>query len=158
MLKINMLAIGSIKESYIKLGIEEYQKRLSRFVDLSITEVPEAVSKTSNEEDIKKALQIDALHLKKLISQGSYVIILDRQGQTFQSEALAKRIDTIQQKSSQLTLIIGASHGLDPSILALAKEKWSFSSLTFPHQLFRLVLLEQIYRSMTILKGHPYHK
>jgi 23S rRNA (pseudouridine1915-N3)-methyltransferase len=158
MLKINILAIGSIKESYIKLGIEDYQKRLSRFVDLSIAEVSEAVSKTSNQEDIKKALQVDASHLKKLIPQGSYVIILDRQGQPFQSEALAKRIDTLQQKNSQLVLIIGGSHGLDESIVALAKEKWSFSALTFPHQLFRLFLLEQIYRSMTILKGHPYHK
>ena len=158
MLKINILAIGSIKESYIKLGIEEYQKRLSRFVDLTITEVPEAVSKTSNEEDIKKALQVDAVHLKKVIPQGAYVIMLDRQGQSFHSEALAKRLDTLQQKSSQLTLIIGASHGLDESVLQLAKEKWSFSALTFPHQLFRLLLLEQLYRSMTILKGHPYHK
>jgi 23S rRNA (pseudouridine1915-N3)-methyltransferase len=158
MLKINILAIGSIKESYIKLGIEDYQKRLSRFVDLSIAEVSEAVSKTSNQEDIKKALQVDASHLKKLIPQGSYVIILDRQGQPFQSEALAKRIDTLQQKNSQLVLIIGGSHGIDESIVALAKEKWSFSALTFPHQLFRLFLLEQIYRSMTILKGHPYHK
>lgn len=158
MLKINIFTIGSIKESYIKLGIEEYQKRLSRFVDLTITEVPEAVSKTSNKEDIKKALIIDASLLKKAIPQGSYVIVLDRQGQTFQSEALAKRIDTIQQKSGQLTLIIGASHGLDESVVQLAKEKWSFSALTFPHQLFRLLLLEQLYRSMTILKGHPYHK
>jgi 23S rRNA (pseudouridine1915-N3)-methyltransferase len=158
MLKINILAIGSIKESYIKLGIEDYQKRLSRFVDLSIAEVSEAVSKTSNQEDIKKALQVDASHLKKLIPHGSYVIILDRQGQPFQSEALAKRIDTLQQKNSQLVLIIGGSHGIDESIVALAKEKWSFSALTFPHQLFRLFLLEQIYRSMTILKGHPYHK
>ena len=158
MLKINILAIGSIKESYIKLGIEEYQKRLSRFVDLTITEVPEAVSKTSNEEDIKKALQVDAIYLKKLIPQGSYVIVLDRQGQSFHSEALAKRLDTLQQKSGQITLIIGASHGLDESVLQLAKEKWSFSALTFPHQLFRLLLLEQLYRSMTILKGHPYHK
>jgi len=158
MLKVNVLAIGSIKESYIKLGIEVYQKRLSRFVDLTITEVPETVAKTSNEEDIKKALQVDAIHLKKVIPQGTYVIILDRQGQSFHSEALAKRIDTIQQKSSQITLIIGASHGLEESILQLAKEKWSFSALTFPHQLFRLLLLEQLYRSLTILKGHPYHK
>ena len=140
MLKINILAIGSIKESYIKLGIEEYQKRLSRFVDLTITEVPEAVSKTSNEEDIKKALQVDAIYLKKLIPQGSYVIVLDRQGQSFHSEALAKRLDALQQKSSQLTLIIGASHVLDESVLQSAKEKWSFSALTFPHQLFRLLL------------------
>lgn len=158
MLKINILAIGSIKESYIKLGIEEYQKRLSRFVDLTITEVPEHVAKTSKEEDIKKALNADAINLKKAIPQSSYMIILDRQGQSFHSEALAKRLDTLQQKSSQLTLIIGASHGLDESVLQLAKETWSFSTLTFPHQLFRLLLLEQLYRSMTILNGHPYHK
>jgi 23S rRNA (pseudouridine1915-N3)-methyltransferase len=158
MLKIFILAIGSIKESYLKLAIEDFQKRLSRFVDLTITEVPEAVSKTSNEEDIKKALKVDATYIKKLIPQGSYLIILDRQGKPFDSEALAKRIDTIKQKTSQITLIIGASHGIDESVLQLAKEKWSFSVLTFPHQLFRLLLLEQIYRSMTILKGHPYHK
>jgi 23S rRNA (pseudouridine1915-N3)-methyltransferase len=101
---------------------------------------------------------VDAINLKKAIPQGSYVIILDRQGQTFHSEALAKRFDLLQQKCSQWVLIIGASHGLDESILRLANEKWSFSALTFPHQLFRLLLLEQIYRSITILKGHPYHK
>jgi 23S rRNA (pseudouridine1915-N3)-methyltransferase len=158
MLKINILAIGSIKESYIKLGIDEYQKRLSRFVDLTILELPETPLKTPNKEDIKKALQVDGVHLKKVIPQGAYVIILDRQGQVFTNEALANRIDTLQQKNSQLVLIIGGSHGVDESIVALAKEKWSFSALTFPHQLFRLFLLEQIYRSMTILKGHPYHK
>lgn len=158
MLKINILAIGSIKESYIKLGIEEYKKRLSALIDLTITEVPESVARTLKEEDINKALYLDASALKKLISRGSYVVILDRQGQTFTSESLAKRIDAIQQKSGQITLVIGASHGLDPSIHSLANEKWSFSALTFPHQLFRLLLLEQLYRSMTILKGHPYHK
>jgi 23S rRNA (pseudouridine1915-N3)-methyltransferase len=158
MLKINILAIGSIKESYIKLGIDEYQKRLSRFVDLTILELPETPVKTPNEEDIKKALQVDGVHLKKVIPQGAYVIILDRQGQSFNSETLAKRIDVLQQKNSQLVLIIGGSHGIDESIVALSKEKWSFSALTFPHQLFRLFLLEQVYRSMTILKGHPYHK
>jgi 23S rRNA (pseudouridine1915-N3)-methyltransferase len=158
MLKITILAIGSIKESYIKLGIEEYQKRLSRFVDLTILELPEAAVKTPHEEDIKKAIQVDGAHLKKAISQGAYVIILDRQGQVFNNETLAKRIDTLQQKNSQLVLVIGGSHGVDETIVSLAKEKWSFSALTFPHQLFRLFLLEQIYRSMTILKGHPYHK
>jgi 23S rRNA (pseudouridine1915-N3)-methyltransferase len=158
MLKINILAIGSIKESYIKLGIEEYQKRLSRFVELTILELPETPVKTPNKEDIKKALQVDGVHLKKVIPQGAYVIILDRQGQSFNNETLAKRIDVLQQKNSQLVLIIGGSHGVDESIVALAKEKWSFSALTFPHQLFRLLLLEQLYRSMTILKGHPYHK
>jgi 23S rRNA (pseudouridine1915-N3)-methyltransferase len=158
MLKINILAIGSIKESYIKLGIDEYQKRLSRFVDLTILELPETPVKTQNEEEIKKALKLDGVYLKKAIPQGAYVIILDRQGQSFNNETLANRIDVLQQKNSQLVLIIGGSHGLDESIVALAKEKWSFSALTFPHQLFRLFLLEQIYRSMTILKGHPYHK
>ena len=158
MLKINILAVGSIKESYIKLGIEEYQKRLSRFVDLTILELPEAAVKTPHEEDIKKALKVDGAQLKKAIPQGAYVIILDRQGQVFNNETLAKRIDTLQQKNSQLVLIIGGSHGIDESIVALSKEKWSFSALTFPHQLFRLFLLEQLYRSMTILKGHPYHK
>jgi 23S rRNA (pseudouridine1915-N3)-methyltransferase len=158
MLKINILAVGSIKESYIKLGIEEYQKRLSRFVDLTILELPEAAVKTPNEEEIKRALKVDGVHLKKAIPQGAYVIILDRQGQVFNNEMLAKRIDSLQQKNSQLVLIIGGSHGIDESIVALSKEKWSFSALTFPHQLFRLFLLEQLYRSMTILKGHPYHK
>jgi 23S rRNA (pseudouridine1915-N3)-methyltransferase len=158
MLKINILAVGSIKESYIKLGIEEYQKRLSRFVDVTILELPEAAIKTPNEENIKKALKVDGVHLRKAIPQGAYVIILDREGQVFNNETLAKRIDTLQQKNSQLVLIIGGSHGIDESIVALSKEKWSFSALTFPHQLFRLFLLEQLYRSMTILKGHPYHK
>jgi 23S rRNA (pseudouridine1915-N3)-methyltransferase len=158
MLKIKIIAVGSIKEPYIKLGIQEFEKRLSRFVQLSMLEVPESVAKQDHPDLIKKALEIDANLIKQAIPDQSYVVVMDIRGKSLTSLDLAQQIESIQQKSGQLVLIIGGSNGLDDSIRNIAKEKWSFSQLTFPHQLFRLMLLEQLYRSMTILKGHPYHK
>lgn len=158
MLKIKLIAVGSIKENYLKLGIQEFEKRLERFVQLTTIEIPESVPKQDHPDAIKKALELDAKLIKEAIPNQAYVVVMDIQGKTFSSSELAKQIDLIQQKSSQFVFIIGSSNGLDDAIRNLAKEKWSFSPLTFPHQLFRLMLLEQLYRSMTILKGHPYHK
>jgi len=158
MLKITLITVGTLKEPYLKAGVQEFEKRLERFVQLNTIEIPESIGKQDHQDSIKKALEMDAKLIKEVISSHSYVIALDIQGKTFKSQELAKQIDTIQQKNSHIVFIIGGSNGLDDSIRNLAKEKWSFSQLTFPHQLFRLILLEQIYRSMTILKGHPYHK
>lgn len=158
MLKIKLITVGTIKESYLKAGIQEFEKRLERFVQLTTIEIPESISKQDHPDSVLKALEMDAKLIKQAIPSQSYVIALDIQGKTFKSQELAKQIDTIQQKNSLIVFIIGGSNGLDDSIRNLAKEKWSFSPLTFPHQLFRLIFLEQIYRSMTILKGHPYHK
>lgn len=158
MLKIKLITVGTIKEPYLKAGIQEFEKRLERFVQLTTIEIPESISKQDHPDSVIKALEIDAKLIKEAIPSQSYVIALDIQGKTFKSQELAKQIDSIQQKNSLIVFIIGGSNGLDDSIRNLAKEKWSFSPLTFPHQLFRLILLEQIYRSMTILKGHPYHK
>ncbi len=158
MLKVKIIAIGSIKEPYLKLGIQEFEKRLSRFVQLSILEVPECVAKQEHADLIKKALEVDANLIKQAIPDQAYVVVMDIGGKSLTSQSLARQIESIQQKTGQLIIIIGGSNGLDDSIRNIAKEKWSFSQLTFPHQLFRLMLLEQLYRSMTILKGHPYHK
>ena len=158
MLKVKIIAVGSIKETYLKLGIQEFEKRLSRFVQLSILEVPECVAKQEHADLIKKALEVDANLIKQSIPDQAYVVVMDIGGKFLTSQSLARQIESIQQKSGQLIIIIGGSNGLDDSIRNIAKEKWSFSQLTFPHQLFRLMLLEQLYRSMTILNGHPYHK
>ncbi|MFZ9139600.1 MAG: 23S rRNA (pseudouridine(1915)-N(3))-methyltransferase RlmH [Bacilli bacterium] len=158
MLKIKLITVGTIKEPYLKAGIQEFEKRLERFVQLTTIEIPESISKQDHSDSVIKALEIDAKLIKQAIPSQSYVIALDIQGKTFKSQELAKQIDSIQQKNSHIVFIIGGSNGLDDSIRNLAKEMWSFSPLTFPHQLFRLIFLEQIYRSMTILKGHPYHK
>ena len=158
MFKIKLIAVGFIKHTYLNLGIEEYKKRLLPLVELSIHDIPETPIKTDREEDITKALHADGLKIKNLIPNNAYIVLLDIQGQKLSSEVMAKKIETLQLKTSQLVMVIGGSHGIDQSIRNIANEKWSFSDLTFPHQLFRLMLLEQIYRSMTILKGHPYHK
>ena len=158
MLKIKLIVVGAIKEPYLKLGIQEYEKRLGRFVQLSTIEIPESISKQDHQDAIKKSLENDAKMIKQAIPEQAYVVVLDLQGKPFTSQSLAKQLETIQQKNSQIVLIIGGSNGLDDSIKHIAKERWSFSQLTFPHQLFRLMLLEQLYRGMTILEGHPYHK
>ena len=158
MLKIKIIAVGSLKEPYLKIGIDEYRKRLLPWVDLSILEIPETPIKVDRKENITKALAVDGLKIKNQIPNHAHLILLDINGQKFTSENLAKKIETIQLKTNHLVMIIGGSHGVDPSISNMANERWSFSDLTFPHQLFRLLLLEQLYRSLTILKGHPYHK
>lgn len=158
MLKIKLICVGSIKEPYLKLGIQEYAKRLGRFVQLNIIEVDEAIPKQLNQESVTQALREDAAKIIKAIPSQAYLIILDLKGSIFRSEIFAEKLTSIQQKHGQIVFVIGASNGLDDSIKKLAHESWSFSPLTFPHQLFRLMFLEQLYRAMTIVHHHPYHK
>jgi 23S rRNA (pseudouridine1915-N3)-methyltransferase len=159
MLSIMIVAIGTIKESYLLDGVTEFKKRLSRYVNLDILEIPESpLMVHASESEIDKALDRDAKTIMQNLPKKSYVVALDIQGKMMTSEALATKLDTLMNQTPAITLLLGGSHGLHLSLNPWIKEKWSFSTLTFPHQLFRLMLLEQLYRSMTILKGHPYHK
>jgi 23S rRNA (pseudouridine1915-N3)-methyltransferase len=159
MIKIKIIAVGSLKERYLELGIQEYLKRLSRFAEVSIEEVDEKpIEDASSKKLVDQMLQTEANKILSLMPKQAYVIVTDILGKTMTSEQIANKIGQLQQQTSQLVLIIGGSNGIHESVKKLAKEKWSFSALTFPHQLFRLLLLEQLYRSMTLLAGHPYHK
>ncbi len=153
MLHLKIAAVGKIKERYLREGIAEYQKRLRPYVRLVIEEVPdEPLGKEPH-----KAAEVEGNRLLEKIGPAAYVAALDRQGREFSSEELASWFAAREMEGREVVLTVGGASGLSPSVLARAEEKISFSRLTFPHQLFRLLLLEQIYRAYKILRGEPYH-
>lgn len=160
MLQIKILGVGKIKEKYLQEGIKEYTKRLSPYIRLCIIEIDdEPCPDRASIGDELRIKQKEGERLLKTLSEKDYVILLDLKGQELSSTGLA---DLFEQKAlsgqSSLTFIIGGSLGNSEDVLKRADMKWSFSKLTFPHQLIRLVLLEQIYRACKINRGEPYHK
>ena len=159
MLNINVICIGKIKEKYLKDAIHEYSKRLSRYCKLNILELPdEKIPEKLNpniENDIKSK---ECTNIINHIKKDSYIICLDLTGKELSSEQFSKNIEDISMQSSQITFIIGGSLGLNQQILSLANQKICFSKMTFPHQLIRVFLLEQIFRAFKISNGETYHR
>ena len=156
MIKINLICIGDIKEKYLKDAINEYSKRISRFADLKIVELKENISSSNNDSDITKALLKDAENIKKHLK--GHVICMDILGKEYSIEEFSKKIEKICLNLSEISFIIGASNGIHNSIKNIANEKISFSPMTFPHQLMRVIFLEQLYRAFTISNNIAYHK
>ena len=156
MLKINLIAMGDIKEKYFKEAINEYLKRLTRFADVKIIELKENAPKNISVGEISNCLKKDAEEIKKHIK--GYPVCLDIKGKELSSEDMAKKLQSITLSSSEISFIIGASNGIADEIKNLCKERISFSLMTFPHQLMRVIFLEQLYRSFTILNNIAYHK
>jgi len=148
--------MGDIKEKYLTDAINEYSKRISRFASLKIVELKEQVAKSNSQQDTINALKKDAQEIAKHIK--GYPICLDIQGEMISSEQFAKKIEKTSLTNSEITFIIGASNGIHQDIKTLCKEKISFSKMTFPHQLMRVIFLEQLYRAFTILNNISYHK
>lgn len=158
MLTINIVCIGKIKEKFFKDAIDEYSKRLSKYCKLNIVElpdekIPEKIN-TNIENDIKSK---ECTNMINHIKKDSYIICLDLNGKEFSSEQFSKKIEDISMESSQITFVIGGSLGLNQEILSLANQKICFSKMTFPHQLIRVFLLEQIFRAFKILSNEKYH-
>ncbi len=156
MQKINIITMGDIKEKYLKDAINEYNKRLSRFAEIKIIELDEHNPKSNNEKDILIALNKDAEYIKKYVK--GYPICLDVAGKEYTSEQFAEKIKKSTLTTNELTFIIGASNGISSEIKELCKERISFSKMTFPHQLMRVIFLEQLYRAFTIINNISYHK
>lgn len=160
MKKITILCVGKIKEKYFKEAILEYSKRLGRYCKLEIIEVADEKTPENaslNEENLIR--EKEGERLKKYIKEDAYVIALAINGRQVSSEEFAKKIDMLCiQGKSHIIFIIGGSIGIDEEIVKNADERISFSHMTFPHQLMRVVLLEQIYRAHKIINGEPYHK
>lgn len=151
-MKIYIIAVGKIKEKYFTDAIAEYSKRLSRFCELSIVEVPEK----STETNITKKTELESELL--LNSCKGTIVLLDRLGKSYSSPSLAKLIDDISATSSTISFVIGGSNGVSQKLKNAANYLVSFGEITYPHQLFRVVLTEQIYRAFAINAGLPYHK
>lgn len=160
MLKINIIAVGKLKEKYLREGIQEYSKRLSRFCDLNIIEV--ADEQASESLSAAQELQVKKKEAERIIGKyktGTYVIALDPNGVKADSEGFASKLqDFFNSGISNITFVIGGSLGLDGDLTKQAGLKLSLSDMTFPHQLTRLILLEQIYRAFKIINGETYHK
>ena len=150
---IKLITVGSIKEKYLKDAIEEYKKRISKYTKIEIIEV-----KDEGLVEPQKSISLEEEKILKHISDKDYIITLEIEGKQLSSEELAEKLDRIQLESSTITFIIGGSYGLSQNIKDKAKLHLSFSKMTFPHQLFRVLLLEQIYRSYKINNNESYHK
>jgi len=150
---IKIICVGSIKEEFFRDAIEEYKKRLTRYTKIEIIEV-----KDISYDDIDKSINLEGIDVLKHIDSKDYVITLEIQGKELSSEEIAAKIESIQSINPNIAFIIGGSYGLSNSVKERSDFRLSFSKMTFPHQLFRIILLEQIYRSFKILNNESYHK
>ena len=150
---IKIICVGRIKKKSLKELIKEYEKRLSKYTKIEMIELDDI-----NDKDIKKELELEKELIKKHIKEKDNIVILDIKGKEYNSLDFSKFIEKELSFNSNITFVIGGSNGLDEEIKELSNKKVSFSKLTFPHQLFRLLLIEQIYRSFKILNNETYHK
>ena len=159
-MKITLITVGKIKEKYLRDAIAEYSKRLSRYCKLEILEVADEKTPDQASEVVENSIRDkEGERILKQIRDYMYVITLEIGGKMLSSEELAEKIDSlgIQGKSS-IAFVIGGSIGLGEAVLKRSDYALSFSKMTFPHQLMRVILLEQVYRSYRIINGEPYHK
>lgn len=159
-MNITLITVGKIKEKFLRDAISEYSKRLSKYCKLEIIEVSD--EKTPDNASDKEEIQIkekEGTQILSKIKDNTYVIAMDLKGKILSSEEFSSFINNCGiQGHSNLTFVIGGSLGLSKDVLNRANYKLCFSKMTFPHQLFRVMLLEQIYRGFRIIKGEPYHK
>lgn len=159
-MNITVISLGKLKEKYLKDAISEYSKRISAYAKLDIIELtPVRLSESPSQTEINNALTKEAEDIKKKIPNGSYIFSLCVEGKQKSSEELAKTMqDVTLNGKSNIVFIIGSSFGLSPEIKKLSDSRLSFSPMTFPHQLMRVMLLEQIYRAFQINTNGKYHK
>ena len=158
-MNVKIIALGRLKEKYLTEAFKEYEKRLSGFCKFTIDEIePERLSENPTEQEISKALAIEAEKITAKIPRDSLVIALCIEGGQITSEQLSKTVEKAEMRSGGITFVIGSSFGLAECVKQSADICMSFSRMTFPHQLFRIMLLEQIYRAFKIEEGGAYHK
>ncbi len=150
---IDIIVVGKLKEKSLKDLESEYSKRLTRYAKINIIEL-----KDSKDNDINLAIKQESKLILDKIDDKSFVILLDIKGKMLSSDDLSKKINNITQTNAKITFIVGGSNGVSVDVKNKANMLLSFSPMTFPHQLFRIMLLEQIYRSLAILNNSPYHK
>ncbi len=159
-MRITIAAVGKVREAYLTQGLAEYLKRLGRFADVTIVEaVEEPAPETLSPAQQEQLKAREAERLARLLRDDQYVIALALDGRLFTSEAFAAHLAQLTLTGhSDLAFLIGGSLGLHTTLLQHADWRLSFGSMTFPHQLIRLMLLEQVYRAFKIMRGEPYHK
>lgn len=159
-MNITIISVGKLKEKYLKLGIDEYSKRLSRYAKINMIEVPdEKAPENLSQAEEQMVKNKEGEGILRHIKDGTYVIVLDLKGKMLSSEELAAKLSELGVTgNSNITFIIGGSLGLSDAVIKRADYSLCFSPMTFPHQLMKLILLEQVYRGFRIIKNEPYHK
>ncbi|MBM7693542.1 23S rRNA (pseudouridine1915-N3)-methyltransferase [Peribacillus deserti] len=159
-MNISIVTVGKLKEKYLKQGIEEYIKRMSPYAKIDVIEVPdEKAPETLSEIEMEQIKDKEGERILGKISPDAHVIALAIEGKQKSSEELADTLDKLATYGkSKVAFVIGGSLGLSKSVMQRADEALSFSRMTFPHQLMKLILVEQIYRAFRINRGEPYHK
>lgn len=159
-MNITIVSVGKLKEKYLKMGIDEYAKRLSSYAKIDFIEVPdEKAPEQLSDAEMEMVKRKEGERILAKINDGTYVIALALDGKMKTSEQMAADLDALMTYGkSKVAFVIGGSLGLHEDVLKRADEKLCFGKMTLPHQLMKLVLVEQIYRSFRIIKGEPYHK
>lgn len=159
-MNIDIAAVGKIKEKYLAEGIKEYSKRLGRYCNLRILEVEdEKTPENLSDKEMEEAKRKEGERLISRIPDQAFTIALSIDGKQLSSEELSEKLsDIMVGGTSHIVFVIGGSLGLSDEVLARSQMKLSFSKMTFPHQMMRMILLEQIYRAFRIIKNEPYHK
>lgn len=159
-MNITIISVGKLKEKYLKMGIDEYAKRLGGYAKLDFVEVPdEKAPEQLSDAEMEMVKKKEGERILAKINDGTYVIALALDGKMKTSEQMAADLDALMTYGkSKVAFVIGGSLGLHDDVLKRADEKLCFGKMTLPHQLMKLVLVEQIYRSFRIIKGEPYHK
>lgn len=159
-MNIDIIVIGDVKEKYLRDAIKEYEKRLKPYANISTFELKESkLSNNPSPKDIEQALEAEGAEILSKINQRAYVFALCIEGKQLSSEELSESISNLNIEGyNDIAFIIGGSDGLSKAVKDRANFKLSFSKMTFPHQLMRVILLEQIYRAFRIMRNEPYHK
>lgn len=153
---IQIINVGQKAPSWCDLAIKEYQKRLSGFTGLTLTNIP--ISPWHKKQNPQKAMEEEGKHILSHIKPHDFMVVLDEKGKSFSSQLLAEKLNHWQQDAKKLVFVIGGPTGLSDAVKKQAQLKWSLSDLTFPHKLVLILLIEQLYRAYSIQHNHPYHK
>ena len=154
-MRITLLQTGKTRDSFITEGVEEFNKRMSRYVPFAIDTIPDL--KNSRNMTMKEVQEKEGILMLKRIKPVDYIILLDERRRSFDSIGFAKHMNDLEGRVNHLQFVIGGPYGFSQDVYKRANEKFSLSSLTFSHQLVRVLFMEQLYRAYTILKGDPYH-
>ena len=158
-MKVTLICVGKVKEKFYRDAIKEYEKRLGAYIKLNTIEISDEKVKVENDSEIGLAMEKEGNNILSKIKDNQYVITLEILGKNLSSEEFASKIDNLMLTGkSDMALVIGGSYGLSDSVKKRSDFALSFSRMTFPHQMMRVVLLEQVYRAYRIITGASYHK
>ncbi len=155
-MRIQIIAVGERMPSWVQEGYQEYVKRIASGLSLSLVEI--SAEKRNKSSNTQKILQKEAQRMLQAVGKDHYIIALDKGGQSWSTEKLANKIRGWQQDGTNISILIGGPEGMTTELLQQAQLKLSFSAMTFPHPIIRVMLAEQIYRAYSIINNHPYHK